>query len=155
MGVSYEKIIADRYELTTCTAVAASIGDDTRQPAVFYHDVQDANHDGDAVIFGCSLDDIDSSDDLAAIDASAFSTDADDLETVDLFVNYDYETPFNAYDSTMMQVLLSEENFIPHVVIDILKGIQSDYEHKLLNEAHYLELLGRIFKAGSNFFSES
>lgn len=149
-----KKIIDNRYELTTCTAIAASIGDTTRQAAIFYHDAKDASNDGDGVIFGYTLDEISSADDIANIGA-ALSTDAADLETVDLFVNDGYETPYNTYDSTMMQVLLLEENFIPHVAVDILKGIQSDYEHKLLNEVHYLELLSRIFKAGNCFFSES
>lgn len=78
-----KKIIKGRYELTTCTAIAASIGDTTRQNAIHYHDTQDKNHDGDAVIFGYSPDDFDTSDDLENIDRYAFSTDADDLNTVE------------------------------------------------------------------------
>lgn len=77
-----KKIIDNRYELTTCTAIAASIGDTTRQAAIFYHDAEDANNDGDGVIFGYTLDDIDTEADFTAIDESAFSTDAADLETV-------------------------------------------------------------------------
>lgn len=77
-----KKIIADRYELTTCTAIAASIGDDTRQPAIFYHDVEDVNNDGDGVIFGYTLDEISSADDIADLGA-ALSTDVADLETVE------------------------------------------------------------------------
>ncbi len=78
-----KKTINNRYELTTCTAIAASIGDTTRQAAIFYHDVEDTNRDGDAVIFGCTLDDIDTEADFTAIDESAFSTDVADLETVE------------------------------------------------------------------------
>ena len=57
-----KKIINNRYELTTCTATAASIGDTTRQAAIFFHDTEA---------------------DFTAIDEAAFSTDAADLETVE------------------------------------------------------------------------
>lgn len=77
-----KKIINNRYELTTCTATAASIGDTTRQSAIFFHDVEDTNRDGDGVIFGYTLDEISSADDIADIGA-AFSTDAADLKTVE------------------------------------------------------------------------
>lgn len=77
-----KKIISNRYELTTCTATAASIGDTTRQAAIFFHDAEDVNHDGDAVIFGYAPDDFESADDLANVDWYAFSTDAADLATV-------------------------------------------------------------------------
>lgn len=77
-----KKTIADRYELTPCTAAAASIGSHERQAAVYFHDLEDENRDGDAVIFGYSLSDFDTEADLKAADASAFSTDSADLETV-------------------------------------------------------------------------
>lgn len=77
------KIIDNRYELTACTAIAASIGDTDRQNAIFFHDIEDINRDGDAVIFGgYDLNDIESTDDLFGIDSSAFSTDCEDLDTV-------------------------------------------------------------------------
>ena len=58
-------------------------GDTTRQAAILYHDTEDANHDGDAVIFGDAPDDIESADDLANLDWYAFSTDAADLATIE------------------------------------------------------------------------
>lgn len=38
-------------EFTSCSAIAASIGDTVRQKAVFVHDVEDEFGDGDGVIF--------------------------------------------------------------------------------------------------------
>lgn len=47
-----KEIIFERdIEFTPCTAIAASIGDTTRQKAVFVHDTTDIFHDGDGVLF--------------------------------------------------------------------------------------------------------
>lgn len=40
---------------TSCTAVAASIGDTIRQKAVLVHDLDDENRDGDGIIFGVDV----------------------------------------------------------------------------------------------------
>ena len=149
------KFIDGRYMLTDCTATAARIGDTTLQRAIYYHDINDTNCAGDAVIFGYTLDDINSLDDLQAIDASAFSTDEADLRTADQFINEDYENPYSDYSSILLMVMLQEDNFTLHVAVDILKRIQSSYEHKHLTPDHYWELCRRVFKAGHDFFTES
>lgn len=69
--------------LTTCTALAATIGDSTRQPALFLHQIGDIFHDGDSVIFGYSLDDFDNSFNWTDPDfAAACSSNHEDLATV-------------------------------------------------------------------------
>ena len=75
-----KKIINNRYELTTCTAIAASIGDTTRQNAIFFHDMQDAN--GDGILFGSELDWISDESDIADM-GEALSTEADDIATAE------------------------------------------------------------------------
>lgn len=44
-----------KVEFTSCTAIAASIGESYRQEAVFVHDIQDEFGNGDGVIFGVSV----------------------------------------------------------------------------------------------------
>ena len=75
-----KKIINNRYEVTTCTAIAASIGDSTRQNAIFFHDMQDA--DGDGIIFGYNFDWINDESDIVDMGES-LSTDADDIATAE------------------------------------------------------------------------
>lgn len=77
-----KKIIDNRYEITTCTAIAVTADDTTRQDALYFHDKEDKFHDADGVIFGYDLDDFESSDDFENMDWAALSTDQDDLETV-------------------------------------------------------------------------
>lgn len=77
-----KKIIDNRYELTTCTAIAVTADDTTRQNALYYHDTQDENHDGDGVIFGYNIDEITSESDINDLGES-LSTDSSDLDTVE------------------------------------------------------------------------
>lgn len=42
-------------EFTSCTAIAASIGDTERQNAVHVHDATDEFSDGDGVLFGVEV----------------------------------------------------------------------------------------------------
>lgn len=42
-------------EFTSCTAIAASIGDTERQNAVYVHDTTDEFSDGDGVLFGVDV----------------------------------------------------------------------------------------------------
>ena len=46
------KINGHEVAFAPCTAIAVSIGDTTRQKAVFVHDLEDEFEDGDGVIFG-------------------------------------------------------------------------------------------------------
>lgn len=77
-----KKIIDNRYELTTCTAIAVTADETTRQDALYFHDKEDKFHDADGVIFGYDLDDFESSDDFASMDGFALSTDSAELDTV-------------------------------------------------------------------------
>ena len=75
-----KKIIDNRYELTTCTAIA---DDNTRQDALYFHDREDKFHDGDAVIYGYDIDWIDEDFDFSDPDFSnSLFTDWEILETV-------------------------------------------------------------------------
>lgn len=69
-------------EFTSCTAIAATIGDTERQNAVLVHDLDDEFHNGDFVAYGWELPE--DEDDARNIleDYSSHSTDAADLETV-------------------------------------------------------------------------
>lgn len=79
-----EKIINERYELTACTAIAGCDGmeEEKRQPAVFFHDAEDILRNGDSVIFGYSLDDFETKEDLDLADFSAFESDWRVLKSV-------------------------------------------------------------------------
>ena len=77
------KIINNRFEITNCTAVAHSIGSAARQSAVFFHDLQDENRDGDSVIFGYTESDFSEDSDFSKIDSSAFSSCYEDLDSVE------------------------------------------------------------------------
>lgn len=68
-------------EFCECTAIAASIGDDERQPALFIHDLGDFFRDGDGVIFGEDMPDSDA-DAASALESSCLDTDFETLETV-------------------------------------------------------------------------
>lgn len=70
-----KKIINNRYELIACTAIAVEAGDTDAQNAIYCRDMESS--DGDCVIFGYALDDL---DDLA--DADGFAFDEDTLRTV-------------------------------------------------------------------------
>lgn len=76
-------LINDRFEITNCTAVAHSIGSTAKQSAVFFHDMQDENRDGDSVIFGYNESDFSEDSDFSKIDSSAFSSWYDDLSSVE------------------------------------------------------------------------
>lgn len=79
-----KKIINERYELTACTAIAACDGmeEEKRQPALFFHDADDGFRNGDSVIFGYSLADFESEEDLALADPGAFESDWEVLKSV-------------------------------------------------------------------------
>ena len=77
-----KKIIDNRYELTTCTAIYVTAGVTTREQALYFHDREDKFHDGDSVIFDYNLDYFKNSDDFAEMDWQAMSRDWEDLETV-------------------------------------------------------------------------
>lgn len=78
-----KKIIKNRYEITSCTAIAVTAGDATRQDALYFHDREDENHDGDSVVFGYDIDWLDDDFDFSDPDFSrSLSTDSDDLDTV-------------------------------------------------------------------------
>lgn len=77
------KIINNRFEITNCTAIAHSIGSTARQSAVFFHDLQDDNRDGDSVIFGYTESDFSEDFDFSKIDSSAFSSWYEDLDSVE------------------------------------------------------------------------
>ena len=70
-----KKIINNRYELIACTAIAVEASDTEAQNAIYCRDMESS--DGDCVIFGYALDDL---DDLA--DADGFAFDEDTLRTV-------------------------------------------------------------------------
>lgn len=70
-----ETKIIDHYELIACTALAAEAGDTEAQDAIYCRDMETS--DGDCVIFGYALDDL---DDLADVDGITF--DEDTLRTV-------------------------------------------------------------------------
>ncbi len=70
-----KKIINNRYELIACTAIATESGDTEAQDAIYCRDMETS--DGDCVIFGYALDDL---DDLA--DADGITFDEDTLRTV-------------------------------------------------------------------------
>lgn len=76
------KIINNRFEITNCTAVAHSIGSTAKQSAVFFHDLQDENRDGDSVIFGYTESDFSEDSDFSKI-GSAFSSWYEDLDSVE------------------------------------------------------------------------
>lgn len=67
-------------EFTACTAIAASIGDTTRQDAVFVHDTEDECGNGDCVVFGVSLPE--SEEEAVALCEEYGDTDAETLDTV-------------------------------------------------------------------------
>lgn len=71
-------------EFTACTAIAASIGDSERQNAVLVHDLNDEFHNGDFVAFGYDLPEDEEDAQNILSDASAQSTDAADLDTVEI-----------------------------------------------------------------------
>lgn len=71
-------------EFTACTAIAASIGDSERQNAVLVHDLNDEFHNGDFVAFGYDLPEDEEDAQNILSDASAQSTDAADLDTVEV-----------------------------------------------------------------------
>lgn len=78
-----KKIIDNRYELTTCTAIAVTAGDTTRQDALYFHDREDEFHDGDSVVFGYNIDWVNDDSDLSDPDFDkSLSRDWEDLETV-------------------------------------------------------------------------
>lgn len=77
------KLINNRFEITNCTAIAHSIGSTARQSAVFFHDLQDENRDGDGVIFGYAESDFSEDSDFSKIDSSAFSSWHEDLSSVE------------------------------------------------------------------------
>ena len=70
-----KKIIDNRYELIACTAISTESGDTEAQEAIYCRDME--SPDGDCVIFGYELADL---DDLADIDGITF--DEDTLRTV-------------------------------------------------------------------------
>ena len=77
-----KKIISNRYEITTCTAIAVTEGSTTREDAIFFHDMQDSNGDGDGIIFGYNFDWINDESDISGM-GDSFSTAADDIATVE------------------------------------------------------------------------
>lgn len=70
-----KKIINDRYELIACTAIATEAGDTEAQDAIYCRDMESSN--GDCVIFGYELDEL---DDLT--DADGITFDEETLRTV-------------------------------------------------------------------------
>lgn len=71
------------YELISCTAIAASIGDHDRQDAILVLSLDSSDAD-DCVLFGYSLDDVDEAtwEDICCYDSSAFSFAQEDLDSV-------------------------------------------------------------------------
>lgn len=67
-------------EFTSCTAVAASIGDTVRQMAVLVHDLDDEFHDGDGVLFGVTVPE--NEEEARSILEEYLDTDSDTLATV-------------------------------------------------------------------------
>lgn len=67
-------------EFTSCTAVAASIGDTVRQMAVLVHDLDDEFHDGDGVLFGVTVPE--NEEEARSILEEFLDTDGDTLATV-------------------------------------------------------------------------
>lgn len=65
---------------TTCTAIAASIGENIRQDALFVHDFEDEFGNGDCVIFGVDLPETE--DEAAAVLAECADSYAETLNTV-------------------------------------------------------------------------
>lgn len=67
-------------EFTSCTAIAASIGDTVRQTAVLVHDLDDEFHDGDGVLFGVTVPE--DEEEARSILEEYLDTDGDTLATV-------------------------------------------------------------------------
>lgn len=74
------KIINNRYELITCTAIATEAGDTEVQDAILCRTMGACLGDAFFVYFGYTLDDLDDLDDLADADCPDFSEDT--LRTV-------------------------------------------------------------------------
>lgn len=74
------KIINNRYELITCTAIATEAGDTEVQDAILCCTMGACLGDAFCVYFGYTLDDLDDLDDLADADCPDFSEDT--LRTV-------------------------------------------------------------------------
>lgn len=67
-------------EFTSCTAIAAIVGDTVRQTAVFVHAVDDEFGNGDGVIFGVSVpEDV---DEAASLMEEYIDTYQETLDTV-------------------------------------------------------------------------
>lgn len=69
-------------EFTACSAIAASIGDTVRQPAVFVHHIADEFGNGDGVIFAESIPETE--DEAVAFLEEYIDTDNETLETVEI-----------------------------------------------------------------------
>ena len=92
------------FEITLGTAIAFSAGDNTRQPAIFVHQLTDRFSDGDCIVFGIDLiDDLDESDiiDLLRDESSTTAADIDSFRDADHDPIYRYSMrgAFGDYDN--------------------------------------------------------
>lgn len=74
------KINGHEVAFAPCTAIAVSIGDTTRQKAVFVHDLEDEFGDGDGVIFGEDVPE--NEEEAASLLEGYIDTYSETLETV-------------------------------------------------------------------------
>ena len=72
------------YTITICTAVAATAGDTTRQPALLVENTTDSGEKLQFVVFGYDMPETVEDFEEMSEDSCAWSADCDDLDTVEI-----------------------------------------------------------------------